>query len=377
MFYQNKQLFEQYVFATRRIFHIQTKSDSDERVQSEDFCFGGHGSGILLKHDMRFFLLTAKHTLSNSQGDINGFDNTSPFRIQTSGVGGFENTLDFLYPKKAWFIADLIPDHDVYKVEDVILIELSSPLLGQKVDHYLHIDELKVLELKDFKDGMPVLDIGYSSLSNEYDFKDLFENWGEESQGIVTHSTQIKRDLVKGELKYEKTSIGSSWILKKKNYEGKSTDGMSGGLIVTILPNGESKAIGIHLMGAEQSNIIRFLPLCLVVDTIKSYKNAKSLIIDYVQQERLKTKEGVITYNQLFKNYLADKKINFDELSRPENQGKFNVLMALFLVNHSDMLVVASEDREKNVGQEHDSDIIRMMIESAKKYLLSKDWYTL
>lgn len=113
------------------------------------------------------------------------------------------------------------------------------------------------------------------------------------------------------------------------------------------------------------------------MDTIKSYKNAKSLIIDYVQQERLKTKEGVITYNQLFKNYLADKKINFDELSRPENQGKFNVLMALFLVNHSDMLVVASEDREKNVGQEHDSDIIRMMIESAKKYLLSKDWYIL
>ena len=44
-----------------------------------------------------------------------------------------------------------------------------------------------------------------------------------------------------------------------------------------------------------------------------------------------------------------------------------------FLVNHSDMLVVASEDREQNVGQEHDSDVIRMMIEAAKKYLLSKD----
>ncbi|WP_335975740.1 hypothetical protein [Acinetobacter calcoaceticus] len=288
--------FANYALSTRRIFHISTDPSYDEKVHFKDSYFGSYGTGTLFKKGMKFFLLTARHVLAIYLDKP--LSNTSPFRITSHSSKSFDNTLDFLYPKKIWEIGKLIPEYDYYDFTDVVLVELFNPYFDQIIDHYIDMDKVEVIEISNYKDGGKLTDIGFSAHSNPYYYDGNNEDLPFDEQKF-TSSTAYKCDMIHGILRENEFTFH----FEKIDYLGIDTNGMSGGLIVVMNEVSDSRLIGMHIRGSQESDDIHFLPICEIIKAAKNYLYAPFKIIDYCYYDNLQAQTHVGGIGKEFEEY--------------------------------------------------------------------------
>lgn len=349
------------LLSSRRIFHITTDSEIDEKEVFKDSYFSSYGSGILIKLDIKYFLLTAKHVLKDYLNEE--LPNTSPFRVTCHSSKSFDNTNDFLYPKRIWDIGSITPVTDHYELEDVVLVELFQPLPWQRVDHFIDLEVEKILALCCYSTGLPVFDSGFSDASNPYFYE------GQNStlpfdETKFTSSTVHQRDIVSGRLNIDR----GIFFFDKKTYLDKSTNGMSGGLIITIV-SGEPQILGLHIRGAEKSNRINFIPLCRIKEAVLLYQQAPSISVDYLYFERMTKRENLISISDLFQSHLLS--LRYDtNIYRRESENEFNRLFAEYLSQNEEFFMAVSIERDEIDQSKSHQLMTRELLTAAKKSLL-------
>lgn len=354
-------IFFNLLLSSRRVFHITTDYEVDEKDIFKDLYFSSYGSGVLIKLGVKYFLLTAKHVLKDYlQGEL---PNTSPFRITCHSSKNFNNTNDFLYPKKIWDIGSIITETEDYDIEDVVLVELFQPLPWQKIDHFIDLKEVKVLELSNYSKDLPVFDSGFSEESNPY-FHEGQNNILPFDETKFTTSTKLKRDIILGKLQIDR----GGFFFEKMTYLNKNTNGMSGGLITTI-ESGEPKILGLHIRGSDKSNRIVFIPFCKIKVAILSYQQASYVDTDYLHYDRMIERENLTSIAELFQGHLlslgCDRSIYFEE-----NQEIFNRLYAEYLSQNEEFFMAISIERDE-IDQETSHEVVmRELLKAAKKHLL-------
>jgi len=352
------------ILSTRRIFHIFTDSDEDEKWSYKDLYFSQWGSGTLIKKGMKYFLLTAKHVLEHYL-DRDQLPNTSPFRITRHSSEGFSTIDDFLFPKKIWKIGEIIPAHDHYNFDDVVLVELFNPDFGQEVDHCINFDQIDILKLSEyglvFEENI-LADIGFSEENNPYFYESNNETHPFDEK-IYTHSTNLKRDYIGGRL--NKDQLGY-YFEKLDTASVKCTNGMSGGLILYVGYSCQSKLMGIHVSGSKESKIIRFLPICQIVNAIENYLTADSVIIDYCYFERLAELDlGAGSISKHYEDYLR-KNPNIRRRNHKIEQEYFYDLTDFAVENKEFILVNALDYAELHKKMET-YELISIMINCFEK----------
>lgn len=349
------------LLSTRRVFHITTDYDVDEKDLFKDRYFSSYGSGVLIKQGLKYFLLTAKHVLKDYLGKE--LPNTSPFRITCHSSKNFDNTNDFLYPKRIWDIGSIIPETDHYEVEDVVLVELFQPLPWQRLDHLIELEAEKVLDLSSYSIGLPVFDSGFSEVSNPY-FYEGKNNTLPFDETRFTSSTVLKRDVILGKLNIEK----GLYFFDKKTYLNKNTNGMSGGLITTI-ESGEPQILGLHIRGGEKSNRIIFIPFCKIQDAILSYQEAPYIEVDYLYYERMTKRENLTSIAELFHDHLLSSGYDMN-IYLEENEKEFTKIFAEYLSENEQFFMAISLERDELDQTDSHQSILREMLVGAKKVLL-------
>lgn len=348
------------LLSTRRIFHITTDYEVDEKDSFKDKYFSSYGSGVLIKIGIKYFLLTAKHVLKDYLDKE--LPNTSPFRITCHSSKNFDNTNDFLYPKRIWNIGSIIPETDDYEVEDVVLVELFQPLPWQRLDHFIELEAEKVLDLSSYSIGLPVFDSGFSEVSNPYYYE------GENTtlpfdETRFTSSTVLKRDVILGKLNLEK----GLYFFDKMTYLNTNTNGMSGGLIITI-KSGQPQILGLHIRGGEKSNRITFIPFCKIQDAILSYQEAPYIAVDYLYYERMSKRENLTSIAELFHSHLLSSGYDMN-IYLEENTKEFTKLFAEYLTQNEEFFMAISIERDELDQKDVHHVILKEMLTAAKKSL--------
>ncbi len=259
--------------STRRIFFNHLNQSIKERGYFHVDCMYGSGSGVLLKFDSRYFLLTAKHVLSNN---ISGtFQNESPFWISTHFQPKWQTLADFMFPRRVWNISDVITfDMPGVDPSDICLIELFQPLPGSSPDHYIDIvDPLRdLLEYNQFFDGQFLIISGYPFRINKFDY--------DNPPNDFTHTTTVHRQSVPGVLRIEaQGEMLITYEFTDADVTHEFLDGMSGGSVFNVMPNiEETKLAGINLSGGN--NLSRFYPSFAFANAIAQYRDCTCQIID-------------------------------------------------------------------------------------------------
>lgn len=354
-------MFFNLLLSSRRVFHITTDYDLNERDTFKDNYFSSYGSGILIKLGLKYFLLTAKHVLKDYLDKE--LPNTSPFRITSHSSRNFDNTNHFLYPKRIWDIGGIIAKDENYDVEDVVLVELFQPFPWQCIDCCVVLEDVKILELSHFFKGLPVFDSGFSEVSNPY-FYEGDNNTLPFDESKFTSSTKLERDVVVGKLNIEK----DVFYFDKKNYLNVDTNGMSGGLIITI-DDGEPKLLALHTRSSKKSNRINFIPFDKIYKSIVNYKESTYVNIDYLYYERMESRENLTSVADLFHSNLMS--LGYDmSIYQEKNQEKFNLLFAEYLTNNEEFFVAISSDVDE-LNESHSSEfIMKELIAAARNYLI-------
>ncbi|HDU8507226.1 TPA: hypothetical protein RG423_003134 [Acinetobacter baumannii] len=349
------------LLSTRRVFHITTDYEVDEKDSFKDKYFSSYGSGILIKVGIKYFLLTAKHVLKDYLDKE--LPNTSPFRVTCHSTKNFNNTNDFLYPKRIWNIGSIIHEIDDYEVKDVVLVELFQPLPWQGLDHFIELETEKVLDLSSYSIGLPVFDSGFSEVSNPYFYE------GKNStlpfdETRFTSSTVLKRDVILGKLNIEK----GLYFFEKMTYLNTNTNGMSGGLIITI-EGGKPQILGLHIRGGEKSNRIIFIPFCKIKDAILSYQKAPNIAVDYLYYERMNKKENLTSIAEFFYGHLLS--LGYDmNIYLEENEKEFTKLFAEYISQNEEFFMAISLERDELDQENSHHLILKEMLGGAKKFLL-------
>jgi hypothetical protein len=259
--------------STRRILFNHLDRSLEERGYFHVDWMYGSGSGILLKFDSIYFLLTAKHVLTNNISG--GFQNESPFWVSTNFHSRWKTLSDFMFPRRVWNISDVI-EFDMPGVDplDICLIELFQPLPGFSPDHYINVvDPLcDLLEYQQFSDDMLLIISGYPFRTNKFSYENPLDGF--------THTTEIQRQLVPGFLRIkDRGEMLITYELTDTDVNHYFLNGMSGGAVFNIkLNTKETKLAGINLSGGN--NLSRFYPSFAFANAISQYRNCTSQIID-------------------------------------------------------------------------------------------------
>lgn len=326
--------FFNYLLSVRRIFHITADFDYNAERVFTDTQFSFYGSCILIKIQRKFFILTARHVLKDYIELP--LPNTSPFRIQLEIDRGFNNTNDFMYPLILWDIGKSNDSQTNYESNDIVLVEMSALLPFQKIRNYIDLNEIKIIDIKDFKEDLPVFDSGFSILSNPF-FYESDNDVAPFDEKEFTHSTIVKRDLVYGILKQDK----DIFYVKKNKHSIKDTNGMSGGLITTI-HEGIPKILGMHIAGHVNSDRINFIPFSLILPAIKSYIYSPKYIIDYEYFKRFQS-GNLKSIFEIMDQELASKVFNLGLANNEQNDEEVVFQFFKFLHEYQDFFLANYE----------------------------------
>ena len=257
----------------RRFLFNYLEKSIEEREYFHIDCVFGMGTGVLLKYDDKFFILTAKHVLKDIfRGDDH---NESPFwiPIKSASPDNLYNSLfNFMFPRIGWDIGELMPEVKHVDLSDICLVELFCPQPFAYPDHYIEIiDSSSVLSKSDFFEGQLLLVSGYPYEKNSFfDFTETY-----------TNSTNIHRHTIVGVLKKDKEDdIGYiSFEMTKNDIQHENVNGMSGGAIYNVQPKANQvKLAGIAV--TADNNICRFIPSYLLIEAILNYQKASHKVID-------------------------------------------------------------------------------------------------
>lgn len=259
--------------STRRVFFNHLHQSIKERGYFHVDQMYGAGSGVLLKFDNIYFLLTANHVLLNNISD--GFQNESPFWISTHFQPRWKTLADFMFPRRVWNISDVIAfDMPGVDPSDICLIELFQPIPSSSPDHYINIvDPLHdLLEYEQFFDGQFLIISGYPFRKNNFNFENPPDGF--------THTTTNHRQSIPGVLRINnRNEMLITYEFTDADVQHDFLNGMSGGVVFNVMPNiEETKLAGINLSGGN--NISRFYPSFAFANAISRYRDCECQIID-------------------------------------------------------------------------------------------------
>jgi len=257
--------------STRRFFfnHLYESVESRGRFHVDQMY--GAGSGVLIKINGDFFVLTAKHVIGNN---IKGsFQNESPFWIPVKDRAEWSSLYDFLFPKRIWNIGELISSKvgDIDQ-SDICLIELFYPQKFHMPDHCVEIkNKDSVLTETEFFDGQILLTTGYPFEKNYFDFTPKSED--------ISHTTRIQRHTIPGIYLANEDGGYISFEMTGGDTQHENVNGMSGGAVYNVQPKANQvKLAGIPVTAGD--NICRFIPSYIFIDAIINFKEASSEVVD-------------------------------------------------------------------------------------------------
>lgn len=254
-------------------------NDTDQAFHV-DTVFGG-GTGTLVKIEEKYFCLTAKHVITGNNVNLNNLQNDS-FLWLPRDAAPPERELkltDFLFPKKAWYIGELIGYNETHwpftDFTDILLIELFAPFPPNlHPDCFIEITEAdgNILTEQQYFETQLVTINGYPLNQNAYNYEDPPEGF--------THATYIQRVSLVGQNKRHDggwaidTSIGES-IPTHDNING-----MSGGCLINVnVPENQLKWVGL-IQAVDGQNMLRYIPSFILKPTLLNYSSARSTLID-------------------------------------------------------------------------------------------------
>jgi hypothetical protein len=257
--------------ATRRIFFNYLNKSTEERgVFHVDLMYGS-GSGVLIKHDYTFYLLTADHVIANATSY--SFTNQSPFWT-TSQANRFPQELEaFLMPAQVVHIGETIPDQGHhFDSKDLILIELFFPSVKYMPDEFIDLDANREIlaTTEGFYEGQFLLAAGYPFDTNHFEFL-------EETPDGMTHSTLVNRLIVDGICQFDEGDPIMTRQLRSGTFPNLS--GASGGIVTNIpAPGHEVKMLG--MLVSAGSEIVRFIPSYVLAAALSNKLIARVTAVD-------------------------------------------------------------------------------------------------
>ncbi len=232
----------------------------------------GAGSGIFLKNEGKFYLLTAHHVIDNATSYR--FNNESPFWITSKSKYGVKTLYDFLMPAQIFHIGELIVDKGVsIDSSDLVLIELFYPPPMHMPDNYIDLDSRprRTLRKDEYFEGQLLLASGFPFEKNYFEFHD-------EVKEHFTHSTPVQRHICEGVCK---SDGGEPYMTIDGISDGSymRLSGASGGIVTNITPKSNQVRMAGMLLSAG-SNIIRFIPAYLIEYAIQNKASARRTLVD-------------------------------------------------------------------------------------------------
>jgi hypothetical protein len=257
--------------ATRRILFNHLDQSIEERGYFHVDHMYGSGSGVVIKHENIFYLLTANHVIANATAY--SFTNESPFWIPSQS-NSFPSELNaFLMPAQIVHIGETVPDRGKnFDSEDIILIELFFPhadfIPDQFIDLDTYPDDLATEE--DFFEGQFLVAAGYPFSQNAFDF------FAPTPEGM-THSTYVHRLIVDGICELEDDEP----IMTRRHLAGEfpNLSGASGGIVTNVpAPGDRVKVLG--MLVSAGSTIVRFIPSYIIAEAIKNKHMGRITAVD-------------------------------------------------------------------------------------------------
>lgn len=253
--------------STRRLlFNYLTEPVAERGYFHVDQMYGG-GSGVLIRFKGAFYLLTAKHVLTNNMHGC--LQNESPFWVPVRSQPRCESLVDFLFPRRLWNISELIDCNIPYvDTTDICLVELFEPSPNNFPDHFIEIlgSSTTILRQEEFSNGLFLVTSGFPFRTNSFDFDSPPDGF--------THSTYIQRQSVPGLLVLEpKGQMYISYEITDANVTSEFLDGMSGGAVYNVEPDvADIRLAGISLSGGTK--ISRFYPAYALVKAVLSHRDS-------------------------------------------------------------------------------------------------------
>lgn len=257
--------------STRRFFFNHLNESMESRGHFHVDQMYGSGSGVLLKFNDKYFVLTAKHVIDNNiKGEL---QNESPFWFPVKNKAGWSSLYDFLFPKRVWNIGELISEKVIsIDSSDICLVELFHPQKFHMPDHCIEInDKSSVLTKEEFFDGQFLLVTGYPFERNSFDFSPQSED--------ITHTTNIQRHTIPGVYLTNESGSYISFEMTEGDTLHKNVNGMSGGAVYNVQPKANQvKLAGVPVTAGN--NVCRFIPSYIFIDAVINYRDSSATIID-------------------------------------------------------------------------------------------------
>lgn len=260
------------VKSTRRILFNHLYESIEDRGHFHVDQNFGEGTGILIRKNGTYFLLTARHVIGAATQFE--FSNESPFWITAKNKFNVKTIFDFLMPAKIYHIGELIAGRGVsIDTSDLILIELFQPYPLHLPDHFLDFDARysPLLPKEKFFEGQLLLAAGFPFELNSFSFFD-------QPRDGFTHMTNVQRQIVDGVCMFQN---GEPYMEIPKTLDKRypKLSGMSGGLVTNVQPKANQvQALGVILSAGP--TIIRFVPSYLVGEAIERFEGARQTIVD-------------------------------------------------------------------------------------------------
>lgn len=256
--------------STRRLIftHCSIPMETTGRYFA-DMIYCAGGTGILLKYQQKFFILTAQHVIDANYKDP---QNESPFftpLLSNKSLNG-HNIEEIGFPMRGWRIGELIPENNYTgERDDLVLIELSGFIMIHP-DRYIDFDKVshpKGVNPKLLTNGLFLVSSGYPIDKNPIEYLDNSE---------YNCVTTLHRHILPGKCEI----IEGQPILRLENkLSHAEINGMSGGLVSNISEKAnKTEWVGLIQRGGE--GMIRFFPAFYIIPAIKRYTKSSYYIID-------------------------------------------------------------------------------------------------
>lgn len=234
-----------------------------------DLVYNHGGTGILLKFEHKFFILTAQHVIGAHYEEP---QNESPFFTHIHAKRGWEEITDLGFPIRGWRIGELIEESsDHIDINDIVLVELGD--IYRYPDKFIDLDSHhapKGIDIYRLYDGMLLVASGYPISENpiDYPYSEKFNC-----------TTVLKKSIRLGIC----TKFGSSYCLKfPDGATHEALNGMSGGIVSNVMPKA-NQAEWVGMIQKGGGGLIHFYPASWIIPAIKRFRESSYYVIDPAQ----------------------------------------------------------------------------------------------
>lgn len=228
------------------------------------------GTGILIKFEEKFFILTPQHVI-NAHAPNLLFQNESPFFSHVFCKGFNSSIEEFAFPIRGWKIGQLISSESpTIDNDDLVLVELGDLL--RYPDQFIDLDSANApqgLPLKSIYEGMCLIVSGFPAQRSNI-------NYHYEDDAPFVHTVGLSKDIYLGTCIFEKNF---PMVKLRENLDHSELNGMSGGIVTNLQPK-PNQAEWVGLIQKAGNGYVHFYPAEWIIPAIKRFRESECYIID-------------------------------------------------------------------------------------------------